>query len=84
MRIYNGGGFRFSVNHLHATGIYDLLIRYESYEYTWQDVGITIINKDYDNNLQFKCLNQVDHDRVLHTSVSLEKSLSLEKCMFKN
>jgi hypothetical protein len=50
MRVFDGGQLVFNIKHEKPTGLYDIILRYETYE-DWKDVRFEIINKDFNNNL---------------------------------
>lgn len=48
MRIYNGASLKFRLDLEHKSGVYDVLLRYESLVYDWKDVRVTIANRGMD------------------------------------
>jgi hypothetical protein len=44
MVVYDGGMLRLVLNHTNRTGLYDIVLRYTSYNYYWSDLRVRIVN----------------------------------------
>ena len=82
IRAFEGGSLRFRIDFTHKSGVFDVIVRYESFYHSWKNVFVRITNYGFDSMLHDYIRDDgIDKCRGYHQNVFQEAVVSLDQCM---
>lgn len=84
MRIYNGASLKFRLDFEHKSGMYDVLLRYESLVYDWRDVRVTLVNRGVDFGRYGPSELVKDADRMCMADGTEQRSVEEKPVLLKS
>ena len=78
VRVFEGSSLEFSVDNIHRSGSYELVVRYENSQAdAWEDLRITIVRLDGPVNIEDACADYTTQDDEKFTALPTREIYSI-------